>query len=294
MARLTISPSAARRHALGWRVAAVALAAGAGALWAFQTPLGSPSVSLEAASENQATEPVGPPRAPTTLASLDAEAARGVQDRLDHAYDRPPRPQPEGEPQPSMVVAIATWRYLGAITTSKHRSALVSVDARQHVVREGAALRYKDTAGEDVSVTLVEVTPDYIVIDDGSGLREIKREMRTGPAVAWVTPGMNLTPDQMQRRAELEAARAAHAAGANGMAVTPPGMAPDQQAMLRDRGISPAQATQARERLDQLRARARSRGAATVAGPDGTTTTRDGSTKGPKDSTENDAPESNR
>jgi hypothetical protein len=189
------------------------------------------------------------------------------------------------------VAPVAAWRYLGAITTSKHRSALVSVDGRQHVVREGSAFRHKDTSGMEALVKLVEVHPDFIVIDDGGGLREIKREERTGPAVAWVTPGMNVTPDMMQRRADAEAARAARAAATNGMVTGVPGMAPDQQALLRERGVTPGQVTQARERLEQLRNRARSRAGTTVS-KDGTTTTSDDSAG--KDQTQGDAPESDR
>ncbi len=280
----TMNSSKAKRHVLMWRGAAGALAVCAGALWAVQTPLVSPEVPI-AEGTKEGREPVPEPPATEGASVLDSEALAGAADRLDSAVGRTPTvaaevPKPE-QPPPT----LAAWKYLGSIIEARRKVAIVSVDGQQAVVTEGREHR---------GMTIVEVKRDAIVVDDGSGLREMKKEARTGPSVAWVTPG-TAGAGLGGNPAALNAMRNAAAAAQRGpvpmssTAQTDPAMAglsPQEQAAIRERGIDPSQAQRMRQRLQKERDLGRQNR------PGTTTTTQDGRVipvpaKGGSDATQN-------
>lgn len=269
-----ITTAAARRQAWAWRAAAGALALGAGGLWAFDPRLVSPTVALPVAPEPGSGAPAAGPAQPGTPALIDRQALSDAAHRLDWAMQRPPKPAaPDpGVAQPAAAPgSFANWRYLGAIVTPGRRSAIVNADGRQRVLHEGQTLN---------GVRLAEVKPDALVLDDGSGLRELKKEAKLGPGVAWITPPPNAAPRP-------------------GIAANPlSGYTPEEQAALRERGITPESAQAMRERLDKLRNRARgtpvqvtdpSSGTTTIRGPSRARPTQDAS-GGADDAS--DAPES--
>lgn len=242
----------ARRLSWVWRGAAAALAVGAGALWAFETRVVSATVTLpEPAVPGVASGPATPVR-PAAIAPPDPETLSDAAFRLEWAANRPKKPEPPtGEPAPAPPGSLAGWRYLGSIITGARRSAILSVDGKQVVLAQGAVRN---------GVRLVEVKADAIVVDDGTGLRELRKEQKTGPAVAWVTP-----------------AAGGPGAGVRGAAMNGlEGYTPEEQAAMRERGMDPETARVMRDRLDRLRNRPR----ATPSVPEGAdpTATTSGST----------------
>lgn len=272
--RRTITTVSAKRQAWAWRAGAVILALGSGALWAFDARLVSADVELPAPAPGAEASGSVPPQEAGSAALLDRETLADAAHRLDWAMNRPPKPDaPDpGAGQPAATPgSFANWRYLGAILSPGRRSAIVNADGRQRVIHEGQTLN---------GVRLAEVKPDAIILDDGSGLRELKKEAKLGPGVAWVTPPPNVAPRP-------------------GIAGNPlSGYTPEEQAALRERGITPENAQAMRERLDKLRNRARgtpvqitdpSGGTTTIRGPSRARPTRDAS-GGSDDAS--DAPES--
>lgn len=279
-----LTSARARRLIWVWRGAAAALAVTAGALWAVETRVVSPNVTLP--KPEAPGTPSGPDN-PVRSAAIDPPDAEALSDaayRLEWAANRPKKVEPAPgplEPTPAAPGSLAGWRYLGSIITGARRSAILNVDGKQVVLAQGA---------ERNGIRLVEVKADAIVVNDGAGLRELRKEQKTGPAVAWVTPP----------------------AGGPGAPIRPmngamnglEGYTPEEQTAMRERGMDPETARAMRDRLDRLRNRPR----ATPAGADptettsGTTTTRGSRTKAappPKDAASDDtagpdAPESRR
>lgn len=255
----TMNGSKAKRHVLIWRGAAGVLAVSAGALWAVQTPMVSPDVPIPEGGTKGAGVP-GPGPAPAAAAApVDTETLVGVADRLNSAAGRTPVVVTEPQTPEQAPPALGAWKYLGSIIEARRRVAIVSVDGQQAVIPEG---------GEHKGITLVEVKRDAIVVDDGSGLREMKKEAKTGPSVAWVTPGTagaGLGGNPAALNAMRNAATAASAAAAQrgaavstmgGVTQTDPAMAglsPQEQAAIRERGIDPNQAQRMRQRLQKER-----------------------------------------
>ncbi len=261
-----MSGSQAKRRVLAWRGAAGVLALFAGALWAVPTPLVSPEVSIPQPAAGASGEPGPEVARPIPLAQLDGSAIEGVAERLNrvagHA-DRVELPQPT---QPAEPVALGAWKYLGSIIEPARRMAIVSINGKQAVIPEGR---------EHEGMTLVRVNRDRITVDDGTRRLDIPKEARTGSSVAWVTPGTpgagiggNVNMMNAAGRATGMTTTGMPGQGDPAMA----GFTPQEQAMMRERGIEPGQANRMRQRLQKERDLGRSRA------PSNTTTSDDGRT----------------
>ncbi len=259
-----MSGSQAKRRVLAWRGAAGVLALFAGALWAVPTPLVSPEVSIPQ-PEARPGGGQGPEVArPMLLAQLDGPAIEGVAERLKRVAGHADPVEPATPTQPAEPVTLGAWKYLGSIIEPARRMAIVSINGKQAVIPEGQ---------EYEGMTLVRVNRDRITVNDGSRQLDIPKEARTGSSVAWVTPGTagagiggNVNVMNAAGRATGVTTSGMAGQGDPAMAV----FTPQEQAMMRERGIEPGQAQRMRQRLQKERDLGRS------PGPSNTTTTQDG------------------
>lgn len=157
--------------------------------------------------------PVGEPTLPEVLAPTKPDAhvqtvdVEAIAERLASVANNP-TPKPV-EPVPTEpiepVVAVPAVSYLGMISAGDRRLAMVKLDERQRVVREGGAV------GEE---TIFEVQADFIRLGREQPGRRVERAQRQGDSTTRATSdastpqprpaGMNpLTPVTRDRNAGM-------------------------------------------------------------------------------------------
>ncbi len=179
MARPESHVERSRRYVRIAQVAGVALAVSAAALWALELPGVSSLPQAPDATAPTAGQPIAQAPAP---ARLDSDAIALMAEGLEQARKKADKPKPDdGGTPPPPPPDENDWRYLGAIEEPGRRFALVAIEGRQRVLRPGR------TVG---ATRLLDIQPEAITVDDGSGPREIALAERTGPSVSWITmPG---------------------------------------------------------------------------------------------------------
>jgi hypothetical protein len=243
MARNSMSGAEARRFVLIGRTAGIALGVTAAALWALEIPgMGTlpakPEVKPPAAAEQPAT---------IELAKLDSDAVMGLSERLDLAgHVTPPPVEPTITTAPPPPPTGPEWKYLGAIVEADRKMAVISVNDRQKILREGKS--YGDTK-------LLSVSPEAIEIEGPGGKQRIdKSERRPGMSVAWLknlppnTPAAGMANNAPNMGANMAGNRGANMAGQ---------LSPEMRQRLTERGINPEETERWRQAMRDRRNRAR-------------------------------------
>jgi hypothetical protein len=167
--------------ARGWYAGALVVALAAGALWAFELP----GVSAPAQGDKPAVEP--PPAVTSEQPALrppDSDTVAGTAERLELARVPIVKPEAPAGEAPAPVAAGIAWRYLGSIIEPTRKVALVSINGAQRMLAEGRTIEQ-----EGHTFKVVEVHPDSIVVEDNGQRLVLQKETRSGPLVAWVSPG---------------------------------------------------------------------------------------------------------
>src|ERR1043165_7552074 len=214
----------AKRYVRAAMVSAVGLSGCAVLLWAKDIPgVNKPIGHAEPAAAPEPTQAPAPVQA-ARLETLDRDTAEGMAQRLDLATKHTPKtPDPIPGPTPPPAPPGLDWRYVGPIFDGASIRAIVTVNNRQRVLREGA---------EVDKATLERVTPEMILVKDAAGApHEIYRKEGDGVRVAWLH-------NMPSNRAVATAA--AGAPGAPGTAIanvaTPGGNGVDSRLNSRRRG----------------------------------------------------------
>ncbi len=252
-----MSGSRARRYTLIWRGAAVGVGVFAAGLWAVQSPLTSPDVGIPPPATTEPAGPGGNAESEAASSAPDRQAIADAAGRFEVVFGRTPKVEgSEPPPVAPTIAALAGWKYLGSIVEPRRRVAIVSVNGKQAVLAEGR--QYE-------GVTVVEVKPDALVVNDGSKNTELSKQEKAGPSVAWVSPTGGGTGIQPMSGITTHNGLAGTATVPGGMTTSSnpanaaafPGYTPEEQAQLRERGIDPQQAARMRQRLQQQRERGR-------------------------------------
>jgi hypothetical protein len=206
------------------------------ALWAMDLPWLSSSLP----DKPPVREATGDTPAPTILqvVRIDAEAPRGIAERLDLAANRPAAPAPTGAEAPAAATTAqpneTPWEYLGAIEEPGRLLALVSVKGRQKIVGAGTHLKVTTPAAEgrpesvEHAATVTEIKREHIVIEEDGGARRTIPLKTKATSVAWVK---NMpTPIQ----------------GTQGGTLASAAMSAEARQRLIAQGIDPSQAERAR------------------------------------------------
>jgi hypothetical protein len=238
-----IHRNAAKRLARVWQVGALVVAVAAGALWALDLPGGAQVSATEPPELTPLDEPASPHAAGAPSAKEDDIAS--MVERLELARAPINKPaETTSTPTEPLSTAGASWRYLGAIMEPNRKLALVSIDGMQRMIPEGRTL---NTGGRDV--TLEIVAPNAIIVLDNGQRMQIRKEGRSGPSVAWVSP---------------TAGGGAVVAGMNGAVSTEGGDA--GMIEMRARGVEAGEAQRLREQARRMANRNRA-GAANAGVP---------------------------
>ncbi len=227
MAHGMLHRTRAKRRARMWQAGFAAAVLSAGALWAFEIPGVTGPVTVAAPAAVPITDPsAGGAGDPVVrVVSLSGDDVTAMSEMLERTLGRPKAKETEPDEPGVAPTTGPGWRYLGSIIDSRRRVALISVDGTQRMLAEGRTIG---------STTLVSVQVDSIVIDDGSGHRELYKEERSGPLVTWVTP---VTMEGYQDPGMVNAASINQPAR---------GLSAEAMARLRERGIDPGRASRLR------------------------------------------------
>lgn len=199
MTALLMDRTTARRRTrvmAGLGALLLAGAAGVAALsFASAGPRASAETILAAAREQAEPPPAAPDSGP--LADLAGAGANLVRIANKPVKPQPPpldpsSPTPDPEPTPS-ADALANVRFIGVIRDPQGLVALASIGGRQRILRQGSA--FKPDPNASTVARVVAITPDDLVVNDGSADRRLPRAPRTGPAVTYVggaTPALGV------------------------------------------------------------------------------------------------------
>lgn len=121
--------------------------------------------------------------------SLVSNAPRIATPEEPVSFQEPP--EPTGAPEEERVVAGITdrVRYMGLIRFGDQRGALVRVDGRQRIVREGGSVGPPPDSPGMATLLFERVTPGTIVVSDGEAKAPIALEQREGPSLTMAEPG---------------------------------------------------------------------------------------------------------
>jgi hypothetical protein len=186
------------------RGAVVVLAAGAVALGVVGLPereVPTPGIPT-AGPGTPGAEPSPAPGAPAE-SRFDAAEAAAVAARLAVLDNAPKIQRPEGiivaeEPLPGVTepaedpgaTAIADRvRYLGMVQSGRNRAALLRVDGRQRIVREGAVLGPPPENPSLPELTVERITGAHAMISDGNARTPVALQARTGPSITMAGGG---------------------------------------------------------------------------------------------------------
>ncbi len=144
------------------------------------------------------------PEKPATLVDTRALADRFAQ-LGNSPKPKPVEPEPAPESGPAPVVAEDSVRYLGSLTEPGRRLALLKVSERQRLVAAGETIE---------SLRVVEVGPDFAIVEDGAGQRRLTKGERQGPAITYLSGGVpSAVPSSFNPGVATGAVAAARAAG---------------------------------------------------------------------------------
>jgi hypothetical protein len=176
---------------------------------------------------------------------LDRERTEGIAVRLNQGVRKPPAPPKEQprtveDPQPKALTGPSIV-YIGSILEPDRRIAVIAVDGKQQLVREGRKV------GES---QLVSIADHEIVLQESGGERRaIARGERT-ERVSWVRNMPGTAPIAGAVMGQNAARRGVAVARAPGS----PAFSPELEQRLRERGIDPEQAQRWREAMREREA----------------------------------------
>lgn len=155
--------------------AAVGLTAAAAAVLTFgPSARERPVAALTLPNPAPKPAPVG---AEKPVAHADAHGISLAMSQLGNS----PKPEPKSAPTPTdaaptPVVSEESVRYLGSLTEPGRRLALLKINDHQRLLAPGERIE---------AIHIVEVGPDYAVIEDSKGQRKLTKGERQGSAVTY-------------------------------------------------------------------------------------------------------------
>lgn len=205
--------SQAKRITLGAQVASVLLAGGAVAVAALGLPIGDrPEFTAVEVSQPEPSQP-GATQAPdSNVPDTRRVDFTGIVERLGMVGNAPTTEQPpvsnpgggEGSPTPGPQPIGDELRYLGMIEIGARRSAMLVIDGKQRIVRQGESA--SDASGGAVRVQSVQ--PGFVVLNrDGARQRLEKAERQaTGVTTIERTAESARRENERQRASAVESA----------------------------------------------------------------------------------------
>lgn len=174
---------AARKHTRQAQIAAGILIAAAGALALL--PIGA------ARGDGEPTTLTLKPPTPKVRIADPLPNADEVSQALNNVAPPVPRvesPKPtdvagtgdKGGPAAQPTPAPAPWRYIGSITNASYRRAIVVHQDKQQLLAEGDKVD---------SATIVQITPEYLLVRDAQGERQVPLAPKVTPVMQIVTAG---------------------------------------------------------------------------------------------------------
>jgi len=126
------------------------------------------------------TKPVAPTVPEKPQHHADAKSIALALGQLGNSPKPSPKPETTStpEPTPTPVASEESVRFLGALTEPGRRLALLKVNDRQRLLAPGEKIE---------SITVIEVGPDFVVVEDSHGQRRLTKGERQGPAVTFTT-----------------------------------------------------------------------------------------------------------